>query len=74
MSQALPQLWTVADVPAFEVRPSERYKLVDRIVRAVVGGSNAHTLTRSDVFAALHADLRSGSAARWLGTDRRGRG
>jgi Uma2 family endonuclease len=58
MSQPLPQPWTVDDFLAWEALQGERYEFVDGVVRAMVGGSNAHTIIKGNVFAALHAQLR----------------
>jgi Uma2 family endonuclease len=58
MSQPLPKPWTVEDFLAWERRQAERYEFVGGVIRMMVGGSNAHTIIKGNVFAALHSRLR----------------
>jgi Uma2 family endonuclease len=58
MSQPLPKPWTVEDFLAWERRQAERYEFVGGVIRMMVGGSNAHTIIKGSVFAALHSRLR----------------
>jgi Uma2 family endonuclease len=60
MSQSLPKPWTVEDFLAWERRQAERYEFVGGVIRMMVGGSNAHTIIKGNVFAALRASLRGG--------------
>ena len=60
MSQSLPKPWTVEDFLAWERRQPERYEFVGGVIRMMVGGSNAHTIIKGSVFAALRARLRGG--------------
>ena len=60
MSQPLPRPWTVDDFLAWERRQAERYEFVGGVIRMMVGGSNAHTIIKGNVFAALRARLRGG--------------
>ena len=60
MSEALPKPWTVDDFLAWERLQPERYEFVDGVVRMMVGGSNAHTIIKGNVFAALRQRLRGG--------------
>ena len=66
MSQALPQPWTVEDFLAWERRQPERYEFVGGVIRMMVGDSNAHTIIKGNVFAALRARLQ-GQPCRALG-------
>jgi Uma2 family endonuclease len=54
----LPKPWTVDDFLAWERQQPERYEFVDGVVRMMVGGSNAHTIIKGNVFAALRERLR----------------
>ena len=58
MSEPLPKPWTVDDFLAWERQQPERYEFVDGVVRMMVGGSNAHTIIKGNVFAALREGLR----------------
>jgi Uma2 family endonuclease len=60
MSQPLPRPWTVEDFLAWERRQTERYEFVGGVVRMMVGGANAHTIIKGNVFVALHARRRGG--------------
>ena len=60
MSQPLPKPWTVEDFLAWERRQPERYEFVGGVIRMMVGGSNAHTIIKGNVFAALRTRLRGG--------------
>ena len=60
MSQPLPRPWTVDDFLAWERRQVERYEFVGGVIRMMVGGSNAHTIIKGNVFAALRARLQGG--------------
>jgi Uma2 family endonuclease len=60
MSQPLPKPWTVEDFLAWERGQPERYEFVGGVIRMMVGGSNAHTIIKGNVFAALRARLRGG--------------
>jgi Uma2 family endonuclease len=60
MSQPLPKPWTVEDFLAWERRQPERYEFVGGVIRMMVGGSNAHTIIKGNVFAALRDHLRGG--------------
>ncbi len=66
MSQSLPKPWTVEDFLAWERRQPERYEFVGGVIRMMVGGSNAHTIIKDNVVAALRAHLR-GQPCRALG-------
>jgi Uma2 family endonuclease len=66
MSEPLPKPWTVEDFLAWERRQPERYEFVGGIIRMMVGGSNAHTIIKGNVFAALRDRLR-GQPCRALG-------
>lgn len=66
MSQPLPKPWTVADFLAWERRQPERYEFVGGIIRMMVGGSNAQTIIKGNVYVALRARLR-GQPCRALG-------
>ena len=58
MSEPLPKPWTVDDFLAWERLQPERYEFVDGVVRMMVGGSNAHTIIKGNLFAALRERLR----------------
>ena len=58
MSQSLPKPWTVEDFLAWERRQPERYEFTGGVIRMMVGGSNAHTIIKGNVFAALRDRLR----------------
>jgi Uma2 family endonuclease len=60
VTQPLPKPWTVDDFLAWERRQPERYEFVGGVIRMMVGGSNAHTIIKGNVFAALRARLRGG--------------
>ena len=66
MSQPLPKPWTVEDFLAWERRQPECYEFVGGVIRMMVGGSNAHTIIKDNVVAALRAHLR-GQPCRALG-------
>jgi Uma2 family endonuclease len=53
MSEPLPKPWTVDDFLAWERRQPERYEFFGGMIRMMVGGSNAHTIIKGNVFAAL---------------------
>lgn len=59
MSEPLPRPWTVDDFLACKRRQPERYDFVDGMIRMMVGGSNAHTIIKGNVFAALRDRLRN---------------
>ena len=65
MTEPLPRPWTVEDFLAWERRQPERYEFVGGVIRMMVGGSNAHTIIKGNVFAALRSHLR-GSRCRAL--------
>ena len=58
MSEPFPKPWTVDDFLAWERQQPERYEFVDGVIRPRVGGSNAHTIIKGNVFAALRERLR----------------
>jgi Uma2 family endonuclease len=58
MSEPLPKPWTVDDFLAWERQQPERYEFVGGVIRMMVGGSNAHTIIKGNVFAALRERLR----------------
>jgi Uma2 family endonuclease len=60
MSHPLPSTGTVEDFLAWERRQPERYEFVGGVIRMMVGGSNAHTIIKGNVFAAPRARLRGG--------------
>ena len=60
MSEPLPRPWTVEDFLAWERTQEEKYEFVDGRIRMMVGDSNAHTMIKGNVFAALRARLRGG--------------
>lgn len=60
MSQPLPEPWTVEDFLAWERRQAERYEFFGGVIRMMVGGSNAHTIIKGNVFATLRTRLRAG--------------
>jgi Uma2 family endonuclease len=65
VTELLPKPWTVEDFLAWERRQPERYEFVGGVIRMMVGGSNAHTIIKRNVFAALHSRSR-GSRCRAL--------
>jgi Uma2 family endonuclease len=66
MSEPLPKPWTVDDFLAWERQQPERYEFVGGVVRMMVGGSNAHTIIKDNVVAALRSRLQ-GQPCRALG-------
>jgi Uma2 family endonuclease len=60
VAEPLPRPWTVEDFLAWERRQPERYEFVGGVIRMMVGGSNAHTIIKGNVFAALRGRLRGG--------------
>jgi Uma2 family endonuclease len=60
MTHPLPKPWTVDDFLAWERRQPQRYEFVGGVIRMMVGGSNAHTIIKGNVFAALRARLQGG--------------
>jgi Uma2 family endonuclease len=60
VTEPLPKPWTVEDFLAWERRQPERYEFVGGVIRMMVGGSNAHTIIKGNVFAALRSRLRGG--------------
>jgi Uma2 family endonuclease len=66
MSEPLPKPWTVDDFLAWERRQLERYEFVGGVIRMMVGGSNAHTIIKDNVVAALRSRLQ-GKPGRALG-------
>ena len=58
MSEPLPKPWTVDDFLAWERRQPERYEFFGGMIRMMVGGSNAHTIIKGNVFAALRDRLQ----------------
>jgi Uma2 family endonuclease len=70
VTEPLPRPWTVEDFLAWERRQPERYEFVGGVIRMMVGGSNAHTIIKGNVFAALRARLQ-GQPCRAPAKDRR---
>lgn len=60
MSTALPKPWTVEEFLAWEAQQEEKFELLDGVVFMMVGGSNAHTAIKGNVFATLRDRLRGG--------------
>ena len=63
MASGLPSLgpkpWTVDEFLDWERQQTERYELVDGIVRMMTGGSNAHAAVKGNLFAALRAAVKA---------------
>ena len=62
VTEPLPKPWTVEDFLAWERRQPDRYEFFGGVIRMMVGGSNAHTIIKGNVFAALRSRLRG---TRW---------
>jgi Uma2 family endonuclease len=60
VTDPLPKPWTVDDFLAWERRQPERYEFFGGVIRMMVGGSNAHTILKGNIFAALRARLHGG--------------
>jgi Uma2 family endonuclease len=68
MSKPGPKPWSLAEFLAWEELQEDRYELVDGVVFAMAGGTQAHATIAGNVFARLH-EVTRGGPCRAFGSD-----